>query len=117
MKQLGLAHRADHRPDALSGGEQQRIAIGRALVTEPAVLFADEPTGSLDSANSALVCELLRDLCVNGGKTIVMVTHEPSVAAFAQQVVVIKDGRILEIFDNDSDDAAAVANRYQHAIG
>ena len=96
LEKLGLGHRGDHRPDAMSGGEQQRVAIGRALVTDPALILADEPTGNLDTANSKAVCELLRDLSTNGGKTIVMVTHEPDVAAYAQEVVVLRDGRVLE---------------------
>src|SRR5689334_15602163 len=81
LNRLGMSSRRAHRPDAMSGGEQQRVAIGRALVTDPAVILADEPTGNLDSANSKAVCELLRDLSIIHGKTIVMVTHEPSVAA------------------------------------
>jgi putative ABC transport system ATP-binding protein len=85
LNQLGLTGRRHHRPDAMSGGEQQRVAIGRALVTDPAVILADEPTGNLDSVNSKAVCELLRDLSHVHGKTIVMVTHEPSVAAYAQE--------------------------------
>jgi putative ABC transport system ATP-binding protein len=96
LASLGLAKRAHHRPDAMSGGEQQRVAIGRALVTNPAVILADEPTGNLDSANSKAVCELLRDLCTVQGKTIVMVTHEPTVAAYAQEIVVLRDGKIIE---------------------
>jgi putative ABC transport system ATP-binding protein len=94
LETLGLADRRKHRPDALSGGEQQRVAIGRALATEPDLILADEPTGNLDSANSDAVCEILRDLCTTHGRTIVMVTHEPSVAAFAQETVVIKDGKL-----------------------
>jgi putative ABC transport system ATP-binding protein len=94
LDNLGLAGRRNHRPDALSGGEQQRVAIGRALITDPAVILADEPTGNLDSANSDSVCQLLRELSVTHKKTIVMVTHEPSVAAYAQQTIVMKDGRI-----------------------
>jgi len=94
LESLGLAGRRNHRPDALSGGEQQRVAIGRALITDPAVILADEPTGNLDSANSDSVCQLLRELSVTHKKTIVMVTHEPSVAAYAQQTIVMKDGRI-----------------------
>jgi len=96
LASLGLAKRAGHRPDAMSGGEQQRVAIGRALITNPAVILADEPTGNLDSANSKAVCELLRDLCLVQGKTIVMVTHEPTVAAYAQEIVVLRDGKIIE---------------------
>ncbi len=96
LDRLGLGHRLTHRPDAMSGGEQQRVAIGRALVTDPALILADEPTGNLDTANSTAVCELLRDLAVNQGKTIVMVTHEPDVAAYAQEVVVLRDGKVVE---------------------
>jgi putative ABC transport system ATP-binding protein len=96
LASLGLDKRAHHRPDAMSGGEQQRVAIGRALVTNPAVILADEPTGNLDSVNSKAVCELLRDLCTAQGKTIVMVTHEPTVAAYAQEIVVLRDGKIIE---------------------
>ncbi len=95
---LGLAHRRHHRPDALSGGEQQRVAIGRALVADATVILADEPTGNLDSANSRSVCELLRDLSAIHNKTIVMVTHEPHVAAYAQEVAVLRDGRIVDRF-------------------
>ncbi len=96
LDRLGLGHRLGHRPDAMSGGEQQRVAIGRALVTNPTVILADEPTGNLDTANSTAVCELLRDLCVTQGKTIVMVTHEADVAAYAQEVVVLRDGKVVE---------------------
>ena len=96
LTRLGLGQRRTHRPDALSGGEQQRVAIGRALVTDPAVILADEPTGNLDTANSVAVCELLRDLSANHGKTIIMVTHEADVAAYAQEVVVLRDGRVVE---------------------
>lgn len=115
---LGLAHRLGHRPDAMSGGEQQRVAIGRALITDPAVILADEPTGNLDSVNSRAVCELLRDLCVKENKTIVMVTHEPSVAAYAQEVAVIKDGKLVERFATaDVDGEHGLALKYREAVG
>jgi putative ABC transport system ATP-binding protein len=91
---LGLATRRNHRPDALSGGEQQRVAIGRALASEPDLILADEPTGNLDSANSDAVCEILRDLSLKHGKTIVMVTHEPAVAQFAAETIFIRDGKV-----------------------
>jgi putative ABC transport system ATP-binding protein len=117
LENLGLTSRSDHRPDAMSGGEQQRVAIGRALVTGPAVVLADEPTGNLDSVNSRAVCELLRDLTLHQGKTIVMVTHEPSVAAYAQEVAVLKDGRLVERFPTESgDNGQVLAARYQEAI-
>ena len=117
MNALGIASRRGHRPDAMSGGEQQRVAIGRALVTDPAVILADEPTGNLDTANSQSVCHLLRDLSVVHGKTIVMVTHEPAVAAFASEVVVLKDGKLVDRFGTEGfSDAGEVALRYQECL-
>lgn len=117
LESLGLGPRRTHRPDAMSGGEQQRVAIGRALVTDPAVILADEPTGNLDSANSRSVCELLRDLSLIRGKTIVMVTHEPTVAAYAQEVAVIKDGRLVERFAvRETDGSEGLAVRYQECL-
>ena len=101
----------------MSGGEQQRVAIGRALIADPAVILADEPTGNLDSANSKAVCELLRDLTVTGNRTIVMVTHEPTVAAYAREVAVLKDGRLCDRFDvTDVNDGPGVAMRYQESV-
>ncbi len=117
LESLGLSRRRTHRPDAMSGGEQQRVAIGRALVSDPAVILADEPTGNLDSANSRSVCELLRDLSQIHGKTIVMVTHEPTVAAYAQEVAVLKDGRLIERFATDGmQDGQTLAARYQECV-
>jgi len=113
LAELGMSERRRHRPDALSGGEQQRVAIGRALVSDPAVILADEPTGNLDSANSDAVCELLRNLSVKQGKTIIMVTHEPSVALFAREVAVLKDGKLLARFNtSETPDAQSLAVRY-----
>ncbi|HZN64249.1 MAG TPA: ABC transporter ATP-binding protein [Tepidisphaeraceae bacterium] len=117
MESLGLARRRHHRPDAMSGGEQQRVAIGRALVTDPAVILADEPTGNLDSANSRSVCELLRDLSVIHNKTIVMVTHEPSVAAYTQEVAVLKDGKLVHRFATDETGGGqGLALKYQESL-
>ena len=117
LNQLGLNGRRHHRPDAMSGGEQQRVAIGRALVTDPAVILADEPTGNLDSVNSKSVCDLLRALSLEQGKTIVMVTHEPSVAAYAQEVAVIKDGNLVDRFPTEEvDGSQQLALRYQESI-
>ena len=117
LQSLNLSHRSGHRPDAMSGGEQQRVAIGRALANNPAVILADEPTGNLDSANSRGVCELLRDLSVIHNKTIVMVTHEPVVAAYAQEVAVLKDGRLVQRFTIDeSQGHEALAARYHESI-
>jgi putative ABC transport system ATP-binding protein len=117
LRILGLEKRRTHRPDAMSGGEQQRVAIGRALASDPAVILADEPTGNLDSVNSRSVCELLRDLCVIHQKTIIMVTHEPVVAATAQEVVILKDGKLIDRFAvNESEGPAALAQRYAGAL-
>jgi putative ABC transport system ATP-binding protein len=94
---LGLGSRLSHKPRALSGGEQQRVAIARALVNHPAILLADEPTGNLDTANSNAVLSLLRDLNKRLGQTILMITHNPEAAAFADRIVTMRDGRIEEV--------------------
>lgn len=96
LKMLGIVNRLDHKPRALSGGEQQRVAIARALVNQPAILLADEPTGNLDTANSNAVLDLLRDLNQRTGQTILMITHNPEAAAFADRIVYMRDGKIVE---------------------
>jgi len=93
LDQVGLGDRADHKPGELSGGQQQRVAVARALVTEPALILADEPTGNLDSASTAEVLGLLTDLH-DAGRTIVLITHEPDVAARADRIVQVRDGQI-----------------------
>jgi len=94
LQLLGIKHRLEHKPRALSGGEQQRVAIARALVNQPAILLADEPTGNLDTANSNAVLEILRDLNRRTGQTILMITHNPEAAAFADRIVTMRDGRL-----------------------
>jgi len=117
LRRLGLISRRHHRPDALSGGEQQRVAIARALVNDPALVLADEPTGSLDSISGQAICRLLRELCEEQQRTIVVVTHEPAVAAWAKRVVVMKDGQILTQFGTDSfKDAQTLAAHYQDVV-
>jgi putative ABC transport system ATP-binding protein len=93
---LGLKGRLHHKPRALSGGEQQRVAIARAIVNHPALLLADEPTGNLDTANSEAVLGLLRDLNKRLGQTILMITHNPEAAAYADRIVKMRDGRVVE---------------------
>jgi len=95
LEKVGMAHRASHSPDALSGGEQQRGAIARALVASPALVLADEPTGALDSANSRIVVELLHRLVTEQGQTVVLVTHDPGIAAAAGRAIRMADGRIV----------------------
>jgi putative ABC transport system ATP-binding protein len=93
---VGLGERLDHRPAELSGGQQQRVAVARALLTRPAVVFADEPTGNLDSNASAAVLSFLRRSVREHGQTIVMVTHDPHAAAYADRVLFLADGRIVD---------------------
>ena len=95
LTMLGIAHRLTHKPRALSGGEQQRVAIARAIVNGPAILLADEPTGNLDSKNSDIVLNLLRDLNKRLGQTILMITHNPEAAAYADRTVHMRDGKVL----------------------
>ena len=96
LRLLGIDGRLDHKPGALSGGEQQRIAIARAVVNHPAILLADEPTGNLDSENSLAVLDILRDLNQRLGQTILMITHNPEAAAYGHSTVHMRDGRIVD---------------------
>lgn len=108
---LGLTERLDHRPGELSGGQQQRVALARALVTRPAVIFADEPTGALDSTTGAEVLALLRRSVDEWGQTVVMVTHDPGAAAVADRVLMLADGQIAGELDHPDADAVLVALR------
>ena len=96
LELLGISRRLGHKPRALSGGEQQRVAIARAIVNHPSILLADEPTGNLDTENSAIVLELMRDLNTRLGQTILMITHNPEAAAYGTRVVRMRDGRVVE---------------------
>ena len=96
IEQVGLAHRRNHRPMQLSVGERQRVAIARALANEPSLLLADEPTGNLDSRSQNEVLQLLNDLRQRQGLTLIIITHSPEVAAVAQRIIHMRDGRVLE---------------------
>jgi len=117
LEQLGLTQRRRHRPDALSGGEQQRVAIARAMIADPSIVLADEPTGSLDSVTGQGICRILQELCRKQGRTIVVVTHEPAVAVWAERIVVLKDGQVLTEFPSARfEHLHALAAHYQDAV-
>jgi putative ABC transport system ATP-binding protein len=96
IERVGLADRRDHRPAQMSGGQQQRVAIARALVSKPTVVFADEPTGNLDSTTSGEILELLRHSVDTYGQTTMMVTHDANAAAIADRILFLADGRIVK---------------------
>lgn len=106
---LGLTDRLEHKPHQLSGGQQQRVAVARALLTRPAVVFADEPTGALDSNTGAEVLELLASSAREMGQTIIMVTHDPHAAAYADKVILLKDGAVVGDLENPTADTVLSA--------
>lgn len=108
LTRVGLGQRAHHRPNQLSGGQRQRVAVARALVSQPAIVFADEPTGALDLRSARDVLSLLRELA-DSGQTIVMVTHDPTAAAYSDHVLFLADGRIVDRLNEPT--AGAVAAR------
>ena len=95
LSRVGLSHRADHLPTQMSGGEQQRVTIARALVAKPAIVWADEPTGNLDSVMAGQIMDLLLQLNEDNGQTIVLVTHDDAIGRSAGRVVLMRDGRLL----------------------
>jgi putative ABC transport system ATP-binding protein len=103
LDQVGLTDRVDHYPIQLSGGEQQRVALARAFIVEPPIVMADEPTGNLDSVNGQKVLELLLTRNSQSGTTLVLVTHDPQVAALAHRKIVLRDGMVVEDILNESD--------------
>lgn len=111
LARVGLAERASHMPNELSGGQQQRVAIARALVSEPKVVLADEPTGNLDSRRSIEIMELLSELHRSHGITVLMVTHEPDMAAYAERLLTFRDGRLLSDELRDADEHASSGAR------
>jgi putative ABC transport system ATP-binding protein len=108
LEEVGLGQRVDHLPSMLSGGEQQRVAVARALVTEPALLLADEPTGNLDSAGGEQVMRLIRRLVNEHGQTVVMVTHDSDIAATADRIIHMRDGLV----ESDSRTEAPVGSSH-----
>jgi putative ABC transport system ATP-binding protein len=96
LARFGLADRMSSRPDQLSGGQQQRVAIARALAAEPSLILADEPTGNLDTRSGDEIAGLLRDVAKKYGRTVVMVTHDPRIAAYADRIVFLKDGKVVD---------------------
>ncbi|HKZ70941.1 MAG TPA: ABC transporter ATP-binding protein [Anaerolineales bacterium] len=96
LTRFGLGDRLTHRPDQLSGGQQQRVAVARALVAKPALVLADEPTGNLDTRTGDEIAGLLRDVAKEYGRTVVMVTHDPRIAAYADRLVFLKDGKVVD---------------------
>ncbi|MHA7180939.1 ABC transporter ATP-binding protein [Arthrobacter sp. MDB2-24] len=102
---LGLTDRLSHRPHELSGGQQQRVAVARALLTRPDVIFGDEPTGNLDSATGAEVLSLLRRSCREMGRSIIMVTHDPVAASYADRILLMRDGALVGELDQSTPDA------------
>ncbi|MBT2510057.1 ABC transporter ATP-binding protein [Streptomyces sp. ISL-98] len=116
LGQVGLAERAKHRPTEMSGGQQQRVAIARALITSPEVLFGDEPTGALDSTTSREVLTMLRSMVDREGQTIIMVTHDPVAASYADRVVFLADGRVNgELTGARAEDIAAHMTKLEAA--
>ena len=109
INSLGLSDRLDHRPSELSGGQQQRVAIARALVTAPEVIFADEPTGALDSRTAAALLGFLKHSVAELGQTIVMVTHDPIAASYADRALLLNDGRITSSIDRPTTDTVLAA--------
>ncbi|GAA4526041.1 ABC transporter ATP-binding protein [Amycolatopsis samaneae] len=107
LGKVGLANRRDHMPGQMSGGQQQRVAIARALATGPAVIFADEPTGALDTSTAREVLGLLRDAVDKDGQTIVMVTHDPMAASYADKAIFLADGRLAGELRSPTPDSVA----------
>ena len=113
LAKVGLLDKRDVYPRKLSGGQQQRVAIARALITKPEVVFADEPTGNLDSKSGKIVIDALKDINEHMGKTIIMVTHDPQMASYCSRLILLKDGVILEDLKNSGDQEAF----YQEILG
>jgi putative ABC transport system ATP-binding protein len=112
VQTVGLGNRLEHRPSELSGGQQQRVAVARALASQPEIIFADEPTGNLDSRTGAEILDFMRHAVRDLGQSIVMVTHDPVAASYAQRVIFLADGRIVDEMDSPTPDR--VLDRLKH---
>jgi putative ABC transport system ATP-binding protein len=114
LERFGLADRLNNRPDQLSGGQQQRVAVARALIADPALILADEPTGNLDTRSGDEIAGLLRDVSNKYGRTVVMVTHDPRIAAYANRIIFLKDGKVIDetiLERKNGNNAAMVADK------
>jgi putative ABC transport system ATP-binding protein len=116
IETVGIRDRLGHRPNQLSGGQQQRVAVARALVGRPTIVFADEPTGNLDSQSGAEVLDLLRRSAADHGQTIVMVTHDPVAASYTDRVVFLADGRIVDELRNPDRDSVIEMTKKHAAV-
>lgn len=119
LARFGLSDRLASRPDQLSGGQQQRVAIARALAAEPALILADEPTGNLDTRSGDEIASLLRDVAKKYGRTVLMVTHDPRIAAYADRIVFLKDGKVVDetILERKNGGSAAAVEKKIKEIG
>jgi putative ABC transport system ATP-binding protein len=118
LEEVHLGHRLDHRPQAMSGGEQQRVAIARALMNDPALILADEPTGNLDTKQGEHIWRLLAGLCHEAGRTVIAATHEPAGATFTDRIIFLKDGRVVGSMKPDGEGhAGAIAARCAELAG
>jgi len=113
LERVGLGHRVGHRPNELSGGEQQRVTVARALASRPAIVWADEPTGNLDTQMATQVIDLLHELNREDGQTIVLVTHDPAIGAAAGRLLCMRDGRLVGDERQSSDGQWAAVGRQQ----
>ena len=117
LEKVGLGNKLGSRPDQLSGGQQQRVAVARALVTDPALVLADEPTGNLDTKSADEIAELLKQAADEWGRAVVMVTHDPHIASHAGRIVFMRDGRIVDDVTIKGDDPAASARAAMEKAG
>ena len=113
LTRFGLSERLSSRPDQLSGGQQQRVAVARALAAEPALVLADEPTGNLDTRSGDEIASLLRDVAKKYGRTVIMVTHDPRIAAYADRIIFLKDGKVIDetILERQSGNSTAAVEK------